>query len=55
MISTRRGNPINDFYFHQADGCVKGETWNVFWLGLRDLGLVARCVENTVNQPATLI
>ncbi|MGH8029442.1 MAG: acetylglutamate kinase, partial [Arenimonas sp.] len=32
---SRADNPVNEFYFEQSDGCVKGEKWHVFWYGLK--------------------
>ena len=50
----RPENPINDFYFEEADGCVKGERWNVFWYGIDDWDTIARCVAHSRARPATL-
>ena len=51
---SRRENPINDFYFQEADGCVKGTPWNVFWYGFDDFAEIARCVEIARARPATI-
>lgn len=51
---SRRENPINDFYFQECDGCVKGSPWNVFWYGFDDFAEIARCVEEARAQPATI-
>ncbi len=50
----RRGNPVNDFYFDEADGCVKGEQWNVFWYGLSGWDEVMFAVDHCRARPATL-
>lgn len=50
----RQGNPVNDFYFEEADGCVKGETWNVFWFGLSGWDQVMYAVDHCRARPATL-
>ncbi len=50
----RPANPVNEFYFDEADGCVKGEKWNVFWYGLDDFETIARCVTHCRTRPATL-
>lgn len=50
----RPGNPVNQFYFEQADGCVKGSEWNVFWYGLSDLARMGPLVERTVQAEPTL-
>ncbi|QBB70260.1 acetylglutamate kinase [Pseudolysobacter antarcticus] len=50
----RADNPVNEFYFEEADGCIKGEKWNVFWYGLTDFTEIAWCVEHCRTRPATL-
>ena len=50
----RAGNPVNDFYFDEADGCMKGEKWNVFWYGLEGWEQVRYAVEHCLARPATL-
>ncbi len=50
----RAQNPINAFYVEQADGFVRGETWNVYWCGLTDMADIARCVEAGRSRPATV-
>ncbi|HEU4813423.1 MAG TPA: acetylglutamate kinase [Xanthomonadaceae bacterium] len=51
---SRRGNPVNPFYFAECDGCLKQPDWKVFWYGIDDLGAVERCVEHCRTRPATL-
>ena len=51
---SRRGNPVNAFYFGEADGCVKQPKWKVFWYGLDGFERIARCVEHCAQRPATL-
>lgn len=51
---SRRGNGINDFYFSESDGCIKGERWNVFWYGLERFEDVRFAVEHCQARPATL-
>lgn len=51
---SRRDNGINDFYFAEADGCIKGERWNVFWYGLERFEEVRFAVEHCRARPATL-
>ena len=51
---SRRGNPVNPFYFAECDGCLKQPDWKVFWYGIDDLGAVARCVEHCRVRPVTL-
>jgi acetylglutamate kinase len=51
---SRPDNPINEFYFAECDGCVKGQQWNVYWYGLEDFELIRRCVEHAQGEPPTL-
>jgi acetylglutamate synthase len=51
---SRADNPVNEFYFEQADGCVKGETWHVFWYGLDSFEQIRYAVEHCRDRPATL-
>ena len=51
---SRRGNPVNAFYFAEADGCIKQEKWKVFWYGLDGIDAIRHCVEHCTTRPATL-
>lgn len=51
---SRRGNPVNAFYFSQADGCIRREAWDVFWYGFDDLTSIARSVAHCDARPPTL-
>ena len=51
---SRADNPVNEFYFEQADGCVKGEKWHVFWYGLESFEQIQYAVEHCRDRPATL-
>jgi acetylglutamate kinase len=51
---SRRGNPVNAFYFAECDGCIKQPRWKVFWYGFGGFEDVARCVEHCRTRPATL-
>lgn len=51
---SRSDNAINDFYFDEADGCLKGERWNVFWYGLEGFDDIRFAVEHCLARPATL-
>lgn len=51
---SRRGNPVNPFYYAESDGCIKQEAWKVFWYGMRDFDEIARCVEHCRLRPVTL-
>ena len=50
----RPGNAINDFYFAESDGCIKGDKWNVYWYGLDSFDEVRTAVEHCRTRPATL-
>jgi acetylglutamate kinase len=51
---SRVDNPVNEFYFEQADGCIKGERWHVFWYGLDSFDQIRYAVEHCRDRPATL-
>src|SRR5690606_30962273 len=52
---SRRGNPVNPFYFTECDGCIKQPRWKVFWYGYDDdLAAIERCVAHCATRPATL-
>ena len=51
---SRADNAINDFYFDEADGCLKGEKWNVFWYGLETFAQIEYAVDHCRARPATL-
>ena len=51
---SRRGNPVNAFYYAECDGCIKQEQWKVFWYGLEGFDEIAHCVEHCRARPATL-
>jgi bifunctional N-acetylglutamate synthase/kinase len=50
----RPDNAINEFYFGESEGCIKGERWNVFWYGLERFEDVRYAVEHCRARPATL-
>jgi acetylglutamate kinase len=51
---SRWDNPVNDFYFDESDGCVKGEKWNVFWYGLESFEEIRFAVDHCRARPASL-
>jgi acetylglutamate kinase len=51
---SRADNAINEFYFDEADGCLKGEKWNVFWYGLESFEQIRFAVDHCRARPATL-
>jgi acetylglutamate kinase len=52
---SRHGNPVNPFYYAEADGCIQQPPWKVFWYGMRGFAEIARCVEHGATRPVTLI
>ena len=51
---SRRGNPVNPFYYAESDGCIKLEQWKVFWYGTDGFGEIERCVAHCASRAATL-
>jgi len=51
---SRSTNPINDFYFDQSEGALKGDPWTVFWYGLEGFDEIRFAVEHCRTRPATL-
>ena len=51
---SRRGNPVNPFYFAECDGCLKQPRWKVFWYGHDALAEITGCVEHCEARPSTL-
>ncbi len=55
---SRPDNPVNDFYGDEADGCIKGERWNVYWnvywYGLTSFDAIREAVDHCRARPATL-
>ncbi|NUS37957.1 MAG: acetylglutamate kinase [Lysobacter sp.] len=51
---SRRGNPVNAFYFAESDGCLKQPRWKVFWYGLDGYDAIARCVAHCDARIPTL-
>ena len=51
---SRPDNPVNDFYFEQSDGCLKGERWHVFWYGLDGIEDASAAVAHCRARAATL-
>ena len=51
---SRRGNPVNPFYFSESDGCVKLANWKVFWYGIADFADIEQCVAHCGARAPTL-
>lgn len=52
---SRRTNPINSWYFQQADGSYQAGDWTVFWYGLSTFEQMRDCVGRALAMPATFI
>ena len=50
----RSNNPINPWYFGNAEGSFRRDPWIVFWYGLGDFERIRACVERALALPATL-
>ncbi len=48
---SRQGNVINEFYYREADGVIKGDPWGVFWRGIEDFSTVRQCVQAARDWP----
>jgi len=51
---SRNKNPINNWYFQQAHGSYKDDTWTIFWVGLDSFDEIKKCIEHASQMPATL-
>jgi acetylglutamate kinase len=51
---SRRGNPVNAFYFAESDGCIKLPKWKVFWYGIDAISDIERCVAHCRERAPTL-
>ncbi|MFU8803457.1 MAG: hypothetical protein ACNA8W_06590, partial [Bradymonadaceae bacterium] len=49
----RTENPINGWYFQEADGTYRSGPWTVFWYGLESFDEMKQCVETALAMPAT--
>lgn len=53
---SRYGNPVNAFYYEEAEGCLKQEKFRVFWYGLDgDFAAISRCVAHCAQRAPTLV
>ena len=52
---SRRSNPINSWYFQQAEGTYSHGEWTVFWYGFSDdFDSMRACVQRALAMPPTL-
>ena len=51
---SRSSNPINNWYFQQAEGSYTQHPWTVFWYGIETFEKMRDCVEQALAMPATL-
>ena len=52
---SRHNNPVNEFYFNEADGCYRINGWKLFWYGFAEFAEIAACVKHCRERPATLL
>jgi len=52
---SRHNNPVNEFYFNEADGCYRINGWKLFWYGIKEFDEVADCVKHCRERAATLL
>ncbi len=52
---SRHSNPVNEFYFSEADGCYRINGWKLFWYGIQEFDEVAECVKHCRERPVTLL
>lgn len=51
---SRAANPINSWYFQQADGSARRGSWVVFWYGLTNWAAIEAAVSRAETMPASL-
>jgi acetylglutamate kinase len=51
---SRRGNPVNAFYFAESEGCIKLAKWKVFWYGIDGFDVIEHCVAHCRERAPTL-
>ena len=51
---SRVENPINSWYFEEAQGSYRHDDWVVFWYGMDSFDEMKRCVDRALAMPATL-
>jgi acetylglutamate kinase len=51
---SRHGNPVNAFYDAESDGCIKQDTWKVYWYGAAGFDLIERYATLCAAHPPSL-
>ncbi len=51
---SRVNNPINSWYFQEAQGTYQQDEWVVFWYGMETFEEMRQCVDMALSMPATL-
>ncbi len=51
----RKDNPVNPWYFENAQGSYQSDRWTVFWYGLNSFDEARHCIEHAVSLPTTLV
>lgn len=52
---SRVENPINPWYFEEAEGSFRQGRWHVFWYGLDSFDEIKKCVDAALQMPETLV
>ena len=51
----RRNNPVNPWYFRNAQGTYQGAEWVVFWYGFSTFLSAKDCVDKALDLPASFV
>ncbi len=51
---SRRGNPVNEFYFANCDGAMKDDRWSIFWYGLDEWSEIRFAVDHARGREPTM-
>jgi acetylglutamate kinase len=52
---SRVENPINGWYFEEAQGSFRQGKWVVFWYGMESFEEMKQCVDMALDMPETLL
>ncbi len=50
----RPENPVNPWYFKQADGTCRSGNWIIFWYGLSDWPQIQSCIDHAMRVPPSI-
>lgn len=52
---SRSENPVNPWYFENAQGSYREDPWTVFWYGLESWDEAETCIERALSLPPTFL